>query len=221
MYLYYIIRMPKRACRGIDAIPAQMLDTINPAPAPAEEPKNEVVDLAITEKDNEVFSDGECEDIEDTPVPSAETSKKKRQYTEEHKEMLRQRLAEMREKQKKIREEKKAQNIISKTTPKKVEDVFDKKYKDEFDFIKSKIGEITSDINEIKTLKQQKAEAKLKAKAEEEAIKEQKKAVVKEKPTPEPAQAQQAPKPAQPPPEQFIPPPNLSFRQRFSNLNRF
>ena len=51
--------MPKRACRGIDAIPAEMLDTINTAPAPAEEPKNEVVDLAITEKeDNEVFSDG-------------------------------------------------------------------------------------------------------------------------------------------------------------------
>ena len=28
--------MPKRACRGIDAIPADMMDTINPAPAPAE-----------------------------------------------------------------------------------------------------------------------------------------------------------------------------------------
>ncbi len=209
--------MPKRACRGIDAIPAEMLDTINTAPAPAEEPKNEVVDLAITEKDDEVFSDGECNDIEDAPVPSAETSKKKRQYTEEHKEMLRQRLAEMREKQKKIREEKKAQNIISKTTPKKVEDVFDKKYKDEFDFIKSKIGEITTDISEMKSLKQQKAEAKAKAKAEEEAVKEQKKAVVKEKPAPEPA-----PKPAPAPaPETFIPPPNLSFRQRFSNLNRF
>lgn len=220
MYLYYIIRMPKRACRGIDAIPAEMLDTIKTTPAPAEEPKNEVVDLAITEKDNEVFSDGECADIEDAPVPSAETSKKKRQYTEEHKEMLRQRLAEMREKQKKIREEKKAQNILSKTTPKKVEDVFDKKYKDEFDFLKSKIGEITTDISEMKSLKQQKAEAKAKAKAEEEAVKEQKKAVVKEKPAPEPAQAQPAPKPA-PAPEQFIPPPNLSFRQRFSNLNRF
>ena len=215
--------MPKRASRGLEAIPAQMLDTINPAPAPVEEAKNEVVDLAISEKDNEVFSDGECEDIEETPVPSAETSKKKRQYSEQHKDMLRQRLADMREKQKKIREEKKAQNTATKTTPKKVEDVFDKKYKDEFDFLKSKIGEITNDINEIKTLKQQKAEAKLKIKADEEAIKEQKKEVVKEKSTPAektaPAPAQ-TPTPA-PAPEQFVPPPNLSFRQRFSNLNGF
>jgi len=211
--------MPKRASRGLEAIPAQMLDTINPAPAPApvEEAKNEVVDLAISEKDNEVFSDGECEDIEETPVPSAETSKKKRQYSEQHKDMLRQRLADMREKQKKLREEKKALNTATKTTPKKVEDMFDKKYKDEFDFLKSKIGEITNDINEIKTLKQQKAEAKLKIKADEEAIKEQKKEVVKEKSTPA---EKTAPAPA-PAPEQFVPPPNLSFRQRFSNLNGF
>ena len=216
--------MPKSCSRGIDAIPPNMLETIKiSAPEPKEEPKNEDVDLAISEKENEVFSEGECEDIEDAPVPSAETSKKKRQYSEEHKEMLRQRLADMREKQKKMREEKKTQNILSKTTPKKVEDIFDKKYKDEFDFLKTKIGEITNDISEMKTLKQQKAEAKAKAKAEEEEIKQQKKAeeekkkaVMKEKvpPTPAPAPA--------PAPEQFIPPPNLSFRQRFSNnLNNF
>ena len=208
--------MPKRACRGIDAIPANMLDTINPTPEPepAKESKNEVVNLAITEKDDEVFSDGE--DIENAPIPSAETSKKKRQYTEEHKEMLRQRLADMRDKQKKLREDKKAQNTASKTAPKKPEDVFDKKYKDEFDFLKSKIGEITNDINEIKTLKQQKAEAKLKIKADD--------AIIKEKQSPAPAKQSPAPTPAPAPapaPEKFIPPINLSFRQRFSNLNSF
>jgi hypothetical protein len=216
--------MPKRACRGIDAIPADMMDTINPAPAPAEEPQNEVVDLEINEKDNEVFSDGECEDIEETPIPSAEISKKKRQYTEEHKEMLRQRLAEMREKQKRLREEKKAQNASTKTLPKKTEEIFDKKYKDEFDFIKTKIGEITTDISEMKSLKQQKAEAKAKAKAEEEAIKELKKAEkAEEKKAPAPAPE---PTPAPQPqiisaPETFIPPQNLSFRQRFNKLNQF
>ena len=114
---------------------------------------------------------------------------------------------------------------MDKTKPANLDEIFEKKYSSQFDFMKEKLLALTEDIGEIKREKLQKKERKQKEEEEKKIAEEIKKQKPVEKPVEKPAPAPPIPKsepaPAPPPPTPepyvFKAPANdiLTFRQTF------
>ena len=202
---------------GLTHLSSEYSHTIKKSPSPPPTPPPE----------SEEEEEEEEKQWDDAPPPEPAKSKKQRELTEEHKEMLRQRLAKMRETQKQQREEKKAlakKNDISESG---IEAIFEKKYNSQFDYLKEKISAITDDLSEMKKAKKERAELKAQAEAERKAEQLAKKPpikmVVSEKPKEEPTPtlekqvAEPNPYAIARPPTTFQAPPTDagSFRQQF------
>jgi hypothetical protein len=189
---------------------ATLENTPPPSPSPSPPPLPAKKTLPQKQEDNkEEQSDSDAEETKQI-AQNPSISKKKREYSEAHKEVLRERLVKMHAKQKDMRETKKAEKL-SNPNANPSNELFEKKYKGEFDFIKDKISNITNDIDEMKTYKREKAERKKK-----EHVREQKHEPIKD--TPRKAEIrQQQPEKQQEAKEQGTEEPlvMLSFRQRF------
>ena len=165
----------------------------------------------------------DLESEEEDVVPSPAKNKKAREMSEEHKQALRDRLALMREKQKQMREEKALQKVETKKPLTDLDDIFEKKYNSQFDFLREKLTALTDDMSEMKRAKKDKAELNAKE-AEDRKILEE----IKSR---EEAKKVAPPKVVLPPPQNtvvappkpvdvpyvFQPPMNdiMSFRQQF------
>jgi hypothetical protein len=163
----------------------------------------------------------DLESEEEEVVPEPAKNRKAREMSEEHKQALRDRLATMREKQKQMREEKALQKVETKKPLTNLDDIFEKKYNSQFDFLREKLTALTDDMSEMKRAKKEKAELKAKE-AEDRKIREEIKRVAP--PPPKPVVAPPPPKPVVAPPKPvaevpyvFQPPINdiTSFRQQF------
>ena len=131
-------------------------------------------------------------------VPEPAKNAKAKQMSEEHKQLLRDRLAMMREKQKTLREEKALTKVETKKPLTNLDDIFEKKYSSHFDFLREKITALTDDMSEIKKAKQAKNEMKAKAEEDRKIREEMKKTAPP--PPPKPAE----PKPAEPKPAPVV-----------------
>ena len=200
----------KVAIGGLSHLSSEYNHTINKSPSPPPSPPPESEEEEVEENK-----------WDDAPPPEPAKSKKQRELTEEHKNMLRERLAKMRETQKQQREEKKALTKKSDISESGIEAIFEKKYNSQFDFLKEKISAITDDLSEMKKAKKEKAEKKAQADAEQLAKKAPIKMVVAEKPKEttldKPAPTLQNPYATPLPPATFKPPTTEagSFRQQF------
>ncbi len=180
----------------------------SPSPPPEDKEKNVLLKKKTPEESVEEESDSDAEETKQI-AQNPNMSKKKREYSEAHKQVLRERLVKMRAKQKEMREAKKAEKIANPNNNTSG-DLFEKKYKNDFDFIKDKISNITNDIDEIKTYKREKAERKKKEQAE--ATDESTKETLRK---PEIKQQQQEAEHEAKKQQIEEPPVTLSFRQRF------
>jgi hypothetical protein len=195
---------------GLSHLSSEYNHTINKSPSPPPSPPPESEEEEVEENK-----------WDDAPPPEPAKSKKQRELTEEHKNMLRERLAKMRETQKQQREDKKALTKKSDISETGIEAIFEKKYNSQFDFLKEKISAITDDLSEMKKAKKEKAEKKAQAEAEQLAKKAPIKIVVAEKPKEttldKPAPTLQNPYATPLPPATFKPPTTEagSFRQQF------
>jgi len=154
------------------------------------------------------------EDEIDIDALLSEKKKTKRELSEEQKNVLRERLVEMRAKAKAKREAKKAELVKD---PNISNEVFERQYKDKFEMINEKLTNISTDVSDMKKAKMEKArlkaEAKALAEAEKEKIKEE--PMKQETPKQEPAKIETpTPKPTLTT-EVQMPEVKLSFRQRF------
>jgi len=152
------------------------------------------------------------EDEIDIDALLSEKKKTKRELSEEQKNVLRERLVEMRAKAKAKREAKKAE--LAKD-PNISNEVFEKQYKDKFEMIDEKLSNISSDVSEMKKAKMEKARLKAEAKALAEAEKEKAKDEI---PKQEPAKIEAPPAKIETPTlttEVQMPEIKRSFRQRF------
>lgn len=161
--------------------------------------------------------------------------KTKKELSEDQKQILRDRLVKMREIAKANREAKKTNTPSNEGSSSiKTEDIFEKRYKDNFDMLSHKLNTISNDVAEMKLMKQKKAEDKSKVllqKKEEEIAKQnalelekQREIEVKQKLTAASIEKQNEPAvvnnvvikdPPSSTPEN--PAVKLSFRQRFKN----
>ena len=195
---------------GLSHLSSEYNHTINKSPSPPPSPPPESEEEEVEENK-----------WDDAPPPEPAKSKKQRELTEDHKNMLRERLAKMRETQKQQREEKKALTKKSDISESGIEAIFEKKYNSQFDFLKEKITAITDDLSEMKKAKKEKAEKKAQADAEQLAKKAPIKMVVAEKPKEttldKPAPSNPNPYATPLPPATFKPPTTEagSFRQQF------
>jgi hypothetical protein len=206
----------KVAIGGLTHLSSEYSKTIQKTPPPSPPPAPPPPESEEEEEEKE---------WDDAPPPEPAKSKKQRELTEEHKNMLRERLAKMRETQKQQREEKKALTKKSDISELGIEAIFEKKYNSQFDFLKEKISAITDDLSEMKKAKKEKAELKAqekaKAEAEQLAKKPAIKMVVAEKPKEttldKPVPTLQNPYATPLPPATFKPPTTEagSFRQQF------
>lgn len=162
--------------------------------------------------------------------------KTKKELSEDQKQILRDRLVKMREVAKANREAKKSNTTSNDGSSSiKTEDIFEKRYKDNFDMLSHKLNAISNDVAEMKLMKQKKAEDKSKLllqKKEEELAKQnalelekQREIEVKQKLNSASIQKQNEPVNQvvnnvviqNPPSNHEIPAVKLSFRQRFKN----
>ena len=209
--------MPKKksvSVAGLTKLSSDYSATLENTPPPSPSPSPPPLPAKKTPPQKQVNnteeqSDSDAEETKQI-AQNPSMSKKKREYSDAHKEVLRERLVKMRLKQKDMREAKKAEKIANPNGNPSGE-LFEKKYKNDFDFIKDKISNITNDIDEMKTYKKEKAERKKK-----EHVREQKDEPIKDAPSKAEIRQQQAEK-QQEAKEQGIEEPlvMLSFRQRF------
>jgi hypothetical protein len=208
-------------------------EEVPPTPAPVVKKK------AVSKKPTEELppppppAEDSLDSDADDVVPEPAKNMKARQMSEEHKQKLRDRLALMREGQKKLREEKALLKVDTKKPLTNLDDIFEKKYNSHFEFLREKITALTDDMTEIKKAKKEKLEMKAKAEEERKIREEIKKTAP---PPPKPAEPKPAPVvmakivptpqpsvwnvPVPPPKEEpyvFKPPMNDigSFRQQF------
>ena len=150
------------------------------------------------------------EDEVDIDALLSEKKKTKRELSEEQKNVLRERLVDMRAKAKAKRDAKKAE--LAKD-PNISNEVFEKQYKDKFEMIDEKLNNISTDVSDMKKAKIEKARLKAEAKALAEAEKEK----IKEEPVKQ-APVKQEPAKSEAPTlttEVQMPEIKRSFRQRF------
>jgi hypothetical protein len=177
-------------CATIDA---EEKDEVPPTPAPAKAKKVVKIKEELPPPPAEDSLESDAEDV----VPEPAKNMKARQMTEEHKQKLRDRLALMREGQKKLREEKALLKGDTKKPSANLDDIFEKKYNSHFEFLREKITALTDDMSEIKKAKKDKLEMKAKAEQERKIKEEAKKTAP---PPPKPVE----PKPAEPKPQPVV-----------------
>ena len=184
-------------CATIDA---EEKEEVPPTPAPTKAkatPKKAGKKAASPPPPPPPVEDSLESDAEDV-VPEPAKNAKAKQMSEEHKQLLRDRLALMREKQKTLREEKALTKVETKKPLTNLDDIFEKKYSSHFDFLREKITALTDDMTEIKKAKQAKNEMKAKAEEDRKIREEMKKTA----PPPQPKPAEQ--KPAEPKPAPVV-----------------